>query len=65
MFPIQWTTSDARRGFRSAEAQKKAWQAFRADPEWIKVKADSEKDGALVNKVDSTNLKATDYSALR
>ena len=51
--------------FPDAEAQKKAWQAFRADPEWIKVKADSEKEGVLVNKVDSTNLKATDYSPLR
>ena len=51
--------------FPSVEAQKKAWQEFRSDPEWIKVKADSEKDGALVSKVDSTNLKATDYSPLR
>ena len=51
--------------FPSIEAQKKAWQEFRSDPEWIKVKADSEKDGSLVNKVDSTNLKATDYSAMK
>lgn len=51
--------------FPSVEAQKKAWQEFRSDPEWVKVKADSEKDGVLVNKVDSTNLKATDYSPLR
>ena len=51
--------------FPSVEAQKKAWQAFRSDPEWTKVKADSEKEGVLVNKVDSTNLKATDYSPLR
>ena len=51
--------------FPSIEAQKKAWQDFRADPEWIKAKADSEKDGVLVKKVDSTNLKATDYSPMR
>ena len=51
--------------FPSAEAQKKAWQEFRSDPEWIKVKADSEKEGVLVNKVDSMNLKPTDYSPLR
>ncbi len=51
--------------FPSVEAQKKSWQEFRSDPEWIKVKADSEKVGVLVNKVDSTNLKATDYSPLR
>ena len=51
--------------FPSAEAQKKAWQAFRDDPDWKKAKADSEKEGVLVNKVDSTNLKATDYSPIR
>jgi hypothetical protein len=51
--------------FPSVEAQKKSWQEFRTDPEWIKVKADSEKDGVLVNKVDSTNLKASDYSPMR
>lgn len=44
--------------------QKKAWQEFRSDPEWTKVKAESEKEGVLVNKVDSTNLKPTDYSPL-
>ena len=51
--------------FPDAEAQKKAWQAFRDDPDWKQAKADSEKEGVLVNKVDSTNLKATDYSPLR
>jgi sugar phosphate isomerase/epimerase len=51
--------------FPNAEAQKKAWQAFRDDPAWQKAKADSEKQGVLVNKVESTNLKATDYSPLR
>ena len=37
--------------------KKKAWQEFREDPDWKKVKADSEKEGVLVNKVDSTNLR--------
>lgn len=50
--------------FPNVEAQKKAWQAFRADPQWIKAKADSEKEGVLVQKVESTNLKATDYSPM-
>ena len=51
--------------FPSVEAQKKAWQEFKDDPDWKQAKADSEKEGVLVNKVDSTNLKATDYSPLR
>ncbi len=50
--------------FPSVEAQKKAWQAFRADPEWIKAKTDSEKEGPLTTKVESKNLKATDFSPL-
>ena len=51
--------------FPNVEAQKKAWQAFWDDPEWKKVKADSEKDGVLVKEIKSTNLKATDYSPIR
>jgi hypothetical protein len=51
--------------FPSVEAQKKAWDAFKADPEWIKAKADSEKDGVLVQKHESKNLKATGYSPIR
>jgi hypothetical protein len=51
--------------FPSVEAQKKAWDAFWADPEWKKVKADSEKDGVLVKEIKGKNLKATDYSPLK
>jgi hypothetical protein len=51
--------------FPSAEAQTKAWKAFWDDPEWKKVKADSEKDGVLVKEIKNRNLRATDYSPLR
>ncbi|MBR1256352.1 NIPSNAP family protein [Bradyrhizobium sp. AUGA SZCCT0240] len=34
--------------FESEEARKKAWEAFGADPEWAKVKAETEKDGPLL-----------------
>jgi hypothetical protein len=52
--------------FPSVEAQKKAWAAFKTDPEWIKVKADSEKDGIrLAAKVISQNFTATDYSPIK
>ena len=47
------------------EAQQKAWTAFRDDPEWKKAKEESEKDGPIVEKVESVNLKPTDYSAIR
>ena len=52
--------------FPSREAADKSWKEFRADPEWIKAKAESEKDGTpLVKKLDSVFLKATDYSPVK
>jgi len=49
----------------SREAAKKNWAEFRANPEWQKVKAESEAAGQIVTKVDSVYLRATDYSALK
>jgi len=46
-----------------AEAEKN-WAAFQADPEWQKVKADSEKNGPLVDKIDHYFMDATSFSAL-
>ena len=51
--------------YPSKEAADKSWKEFRADPDWIKAKADSEKDGVLVKKVESVFLTATDYSKLK
>lgn len=42
-----------------------AWGSFLKDPEWIKGKQESEKDGALTVKVTSTILTPTDYSPLQ
>ena len=53
----------------SKEAGLKAFESFRADPEWIAAKAESEKDGALTvpqpDGVKSIYLKATDFSPIR
>ena len=49
----------------SREAATKDWAAFNADPEWVKVKAASEKDGKLVDHVDDTYMNPTDYSMLK
>jgi NIPSNAP len=38
------------------------WNAFRDDPEWKSVKAKSEENGKLVEKVDSTYMNLTDFS---
>jgi hypothetical protein len=51
--------------FPSKEAARKSWEAFRADPEWKKVKEESEKGGALVTKIESVFLTPTDYSPMK
>ena len=49
----------------SREAAEKNWTAFNNDPEWKKVSADSQKDGKLVQKVDSVFLDPADFSPLK
>jgi hypothetical protein len=51
--------------FPSKEAADKSWQAFKDDPAWKAAKDASEKDGPLVERVESVYLKATDYSPLK
>ena len=46
----------------SREAATANWQAFKDDPEWKNVKAKSEVNGTLVEKIDSTFLTLTDFS---
>jgi hypothetical protein len=48
--------------YPSREAAKKSWTAFLADPDWQKAHRESERDGRLVSKIESTFLTATDYS---
>ncbi len=50
--------------FSSEDAMKQGWDAFRADPEWREGKTVSEKDGALVSRLESRVLLPTDYSPL-
>ena len=49
----------------SREAAKKSWDAFRADPEWVKVRAASEANGKITEKVESIFMEATDFSKLK
>ena len=41
------------------------WAAFKADPEWQKVKAQSEANGPLVDQEDRYFMDPTSYSALK
>ncbi len=50
--------------FPDEDTMRRAWEAFRADPEWRTGKAATEVDGALVTRVESRVLLPTDYSPL-
>lgn len=52
---------------QSKEAAAKSWADFQADPEWIKVRTESEKDGKILIKdgVKSVYLVPVDFSALK
>ena len=51
----------------SRAAATKSWDDFRKDPEWIKVAAETQKNGRIVveNGVVSVFMSATDFSAIK
>ena len=49
---------------RPRQEAEKNWDAFQADPEWQKVKAESEARGPLVNHIDRYFVNPTRFSAL-
>jgi len=49
----------------SREAAAKSWAAFRTDPDWVKAKAESEKDGSLTTKVESVFMNPADFSTIK
>lgn len=66
-----WTAVDAPNtliyvvAHTSQEDAKKSWAAFRADPEWVKVRAQTEAQGLTGVKVESKYLQPTDYSPMK
>ena len=67
-----WTPTDKSNtlvyilAYPNEEAREESWKAFMADSEWQRVWAKSKEDagGAIVTKVESTLMTATDYSPL-
>ncbi|MEO8481689.1 MAG: NIPSNAP family protein [Acidobacteriota bacterium] len=49
----------------SREQAVKNWAAFNADPEWVKVRADSNVDGNIVAKAESVFLNPVDFSPIK
>ncbi|WP_158735883.1 NIPSNAP family protein [Alteribacillus sp. YIM 98480] len=49
--------------FNSLEEKEKAWDAFKKDPEWQRIKNESETEGALTKSMTSTLLEPVDFSS--
>jgi hypothetical protein len=69
-----WTPTDPKEAevkliyilaYPSKAAADKSWAEFRKDPDWIKAKTESEKNGSLVEKVESVFMKPTDFSPIK
>ena len=50
---------------KNREAAKSSWDAFRADPDWVKVKNESEANGPIVEKIVSVFMNPADFSKLK
>lgn len=69
-----WTPQDSARhdntlvyllAYPSRQAARDAWAAFNADTEWQRVRAASEANGRIVEKVESVFLDPTDFSPMK
>jgi uncharacterized protein YbaA (DUF1428 family) len=49
----------------SEEAAKANWAAFVNDPKWKQVSGDSEKDGKIIEKIESIFMTPTTFSTIR
>ena len=47
--------------FENLGAKTAAWDSFRSDPDWIKVKAESEANGPIVMTIDSSIIKTAGF----
>ena len=45
--------------------RERVWDGFMSDPDWLKARADSEKNGPIVANIENTILSPTAYSKLR
>jgi hypothetical protein len=50
---------------KNQDEAKKSWDAFRADPTWIAARDASEKDGKIVEKVESVYMTPLSFSKIK
>ena len=69
-----WTPQDSTRrentlvyllAYPSRQAARDSWAAFTADPEWQRVRTESEANGKIVERVESVFLEPTDFSPMK
>jgi len=51
--------------YESLADREKKWNAFQADPEWHTKRAETEKNGAIVARVENSILQPTNFSAVK
>ena len=51
--------------FPDEATQERAWESFRADPEWLAARERTEANGPIVREVIAKNLTPTEFSPLQ
>jgi hypothetical protein len=51
--------------WESLGEREAVWNSFASDPDWLAVRAETERDGALVERAENSILSPTGYSQLR
>ena len=51
--------------WESMAEREQRWNAFMADPEWLAARAESEKDGPIVEHISNQFLAPTPYSSVK
>ena len=51
--------------WESLADREKKWNAFQADPEWHTKRAETEKNGAIVARVENSILQPTSFSSVK
>ncbi len=51
--------------WESLAERTQKWDAFRIDPEWVSVAAESERDGPILANIENMILQPTSFSSVR
>ncbi len=51
--------------WESLEEREEKWAAFTSDPEWLKVREETSKNGPIVLRATNTFMQPTPYSAIQ